>query len=77
MTYTDPLRPPVYARARCYPVPGGYHVELHPLGSALPGPGWPHPRDFPTLAAAMAWAYAAGTRPGLALDGLTLSATAT
>jgi hypothetical protein len=61
-----------YVRARCYPVPDGYRVEFQPTGGAIPGPGWPRPRTHPTLASAMAWAYAITHTTGLHLDGLTL-----
>ena len=73
-THEDASAQPTYVRASCYPVPDGYRVELHPTGGALPGPHWPRPCTHPTLATAMAWAYATTAHhPDLHLDGLTLA----
>lgn len=72
--YVDYLQPPVFMRARCWPVPGGYRVQLDPTGGAIPGPGWPAPRTFCDLGAAMAWAYSLDAQKGWRMEGLTLSA---
>lgn len=72
--YVDYLTPRVYMRARCFPAAGGYRVEIHPTGGAIPGPGWPAPRTFADLGTAMAWAYSLDATGSWRMEGLTLAA---